>query len=421
MPFAFRHQPLHSIYLVGNILILLLVRLPLWTLANLIPSWRPRPSWSLGRVLIVSGYRAFLDIMYSTTLMGSESLEKAALSAQSLGFVWVEAAPDFVLGEIREIADANSVEACRTGGFWYGPTASGEAGRKASPGEKVIYHLHGGGYMSSVHPSNLSMITCFKGFLEFFPHNPRIFTVEYQISSAPPFSASNPFPAALIDAVAGYRYLVETLGFLPSNVIISGDSAGGHLAFVLARYLAIHELPNLPVPGGLLLLSPTVDWAVTHVGPNSSMWKNTRSDFVHAIFTSEYSKNALLGTLPSSSAATSPWISPASLQLKVTPGMYAGLPKTCIVAGGAEMTLDPMRTLRDRMQEDMGTRDVTYIETPDATHDFFTASWHEPERTNTLREVADWVGSFLLLKNSSTGGLFLGMRLRLPVIKRLRR
>jgi len=40
----------------------------------------------------------------------------------------------------------------------------------------------------------------------------------------------------------------------------------------------------------------------------------------------------------------------------------------------------------------MGKNEVAYIESPNSTHDFLTMPWHEPERTNALREVADWLG-----------------------------
>jgi len=125
------------------------------------------------------------------------------------------------------------------------------------------------------------MKCCFGGFLEHFPQNPRIFGLEYRLSTAEPFGKSNPFPAALIDAIVGYRYLVQDIGFEPKNILLSGDSAGGNLAFTLAYYLSTYKLPELPQAGGMLLISPTVDWAVTHQGPQSSMTVNSRSDSGH--------------------------------------------------------------------------------------------------------------------------------------------
>jgi len=66
----------------------------------------------------------------------------------------------------------------------------------------------------------------------------------------------NPFPAALLDGVAAYQYLVENLGVSPSQIIIGGDSAGGHLAATVT--LALQRL-GAPQPAGLVLFSPWLD------------------------------------------------------------------------------------------------------------------------------------------------------------------
>lgn len=57
------------------------------------------------------------------------------------------------------------------------------------------------------------------------------------------------------------------------------------------------------------------------------------------------------------------------------------------------MTLDGMHNLRDRMIADMERDTVGYMEVPENTHDFMTQTWHEPERTNTLKEIGRWVES----------------------------
>ncbi|GBE82694.1 alpha/beta-hydrolase [Sparassis crispa] len=390
-PFAYRNQPARTSYIVYTVSTMLLVRLPYWTFTNLLPSWRPCPAWSLCQTLVIKVGRVIVDMLYATRPPAVESLEKIARDAKKRGFVWVEPAPEPLVGDLREMAEVNGVKAARTGGFWYGARdADGNVGQKAASGEKVVYHMHGGGYvMGSANPSAQMVTTCLSGFLVHFPTE-RIFAIEYRLCSAPPFESANPFPAALLDALAGYRYLLD-LGFAPQDIIISGDSAGGALAFALARYLVAAALPTLPAPGGLLMLSPTVDWGDTHTGPDSSMVRNAGTDCVGAIFESGYTKAGLVGRLPASIAATSAWISPGSLKAEVVPGMFASMPQTCIVTGEVEMTLDPMRTLRDRMRADIGEERVVYIEGPGMTHDYLTAAWCEPERTDTLREIAAWV------------------------------
>ena len=71
-------------------------------------------------------------------------------------------------------------------------------------------------------------------------------------------NAESAFPAQLLDLAAAYAYLL-TLGFAAHNIVMAGDSSGGHLVLALSRYLA--ELgaarPELDVgmPGTLLLIS----------------------------------------------------------------------------------------------------------------------------------------------------------------------
>jgi acetyl esterase/lipase len=246
--------------------------------------------------------------------------------------------------------------------------------------------------MGSASPSFSPSASIFKGLLEHLPQIPRIFAVEYRLAIGPPLKIANPFPAGLIDVIAGYRYLVEEVGFKPANIIIGGDSAGGVLAYQLVRHLTNTELPVLlrASPGALLLLSPSADSAVRR--RPGSMLDNRRSDFVCSWFDAAYGVTSLLGSLPAEELDNS-WLSPGSTMFAETDvqGMFRDFPPTFILAGEAEMSRDCMRVLRDRMQIDMGDR-VTYIEVPDAPHDFLSMSILEPERTEGLRQIAKWAG-----------------------------
>lgn len=68
----------------------------------------------------------------------------------------------------------------------------------------------------------------------------------------------HPFPAAVEDAVAAYRGLLETTP--ASRVAFAGESAGGGL--VIATLLALKDA-GLPQPSSALVISPWVDLAVT--------------------------------------------------------------------------------------------------------------------------------------------------------------
>ncbi|PWR23596.1 alpha/beta hydrolase [Zavarzinia compransoris] len=66
-----------------------------------------------------------------------------------------------------------------------------------------------------------------------------------------------PFPAAVEDALAGYRHLIGR-GIAPRRIAFAGDSAGGGLT--MATMLAA-KTENLPLPGAGFCISPWVDLA----------------------------------------------------------------------------------------------------------------------------------------------------------------
>ncbi|KAI9061124.1 alpha/beta-hydrolase [Trametes sanguinea] len=439
MPFAFRKQPLKAVFLIGSV-VYIVFSLPIWALTASLPSWRPRRSWSLWRAVMVKIVRTGVKIMFAIDPPQFPPLESYKKDASSI--VWVEPAPpDLIVGEIRELAEKNEVKSVKIGGFWLGPKGpDGVAGQRAKPEERVIYHLHGGGHvMGSSHPST-SMGPGYEGYLKHLGPNTRVFGLETHDNGRTPFMTKPdktgsrnprmpppnrtkgvqlapqaaeisgqmdpearpqgplswvlPFPASLLDAIAGYRYLLHDVGFEPHQIIVAGDSAGGGIALNLAYYLAISDLPKLPQAGGLLLLSPTMDWAQTYADDPTSAWRrNALSDFVQGIVEIDYTARALRGQLPEDFVRKSLWISPGSRDAEWKPGTFSGLPPTMILAGEAEQTLDGMLAVRDRMLQDMGKERLTYVEIPDAAHDILMMKWYEPERTEALVKVAEWVDS----------------------------
>jgi len=80
-----------------------------------------------------------------------------------------------------------------------------------------------------------------------------VYAVEYRLLQVAPF------PAVVQDAASVYAYVVDK--YAQENkkckIILVGDSSGGNLALSLARWL--RDEGRLPVPGGLILLSPSCD------------------------------------------------------------------------------------------------------------------------------------------------------------------
>jgi len=214
-----------------------------------------------------------------------------------------------------------------------------------------------------------------------------------------------PFPAALLDALAGYLYLVK-LGFSEENIILVGDSAGGNLALALTRYLLSNkeQQPKLPnIPDALVLLSPFADLAEQfndNPGPRSSQITNAERDWIHS-GRIRADERAFLGGRPEhvELAYRNPYISPAGpTLLGLTPDSpartisFKGFPRTFIDNGGFEIFYDQICRLRNAMVEDLGEEAVAYNEVDGAVHDYLTIDWHDPDRTDPSKKILEWLG-----------------------------
>jgi acetyl esterase/lipase len=255
--------------------------------------------------------------------------------------------------------------------------------------------FHGGAYIRlSAHPKDPTAHIA-KGYVKELDSIQRVFSLEYRLTSGPPFKPAHPFPTQLIDALAGYNYLVNVVGFAPENIFLSGDSAGGNLAHALTRYLTEYqgstELKTLSPPGGLILLSPWIDMGITTQSlVDGSATTSRASDYIgDPQGDARYAKAAFSGPHGLGILETNPYISPASLDPALVVD-FKKFPPTFIVAGGAEVLYDSIITLKERMAKDLGDK-VRYFEAPDGVHDYLIFTWHEPERTNTLKEINQWL------------------------------
>ncbi len=80
-----------------------------------------------------------------------------------------------------------------------------------------------------------------------------VLSIDYRLAP------EHPHPAAVVDGVAAYEWAcanAESLGADPSRIVVSGDSAGGNLAAVVAQEAKRRGLPR---PALQLLLYPTID------------------------------------------------------------------------------------------------------------------------------------------------------------------
>jgi len=117
----------------------------------------------------------------------------------------------------------------------------------AAPGvedNRAILFLHGGGY-------GMGSIRSHRHLVSEVGRSARAKVLSLDYRLAP----EAPFPAAVDDALAAYRFLLDS-GFEAHSISIAGDSAGGGLA--VALLLAARDA-GLPQPACCVCISPWVD------------------------------------------------------------------------------------------------------------------------------------------------------------------
>ncbi|PCH43942.1 alpha/beta-hydrolase [Wolfiporia cocos MD-104 SS10] len=376
-----RKQPLRSVYLGAQRVYTEIARVPSWVLSNLPKPRRPRPSWSLRKCVQVLKLRLYSEFGLIAEKAGPAHwwpTHRAIVEGPGVKEVWLNPNLSIIHGTVKEWAAAASVEQTRIPGYWIDKLGSDTpAGEKPASDERVILYLHGGGYISaSAHPDNLWA------------------TVPRTV-----LSYTNPFPTALIDAIAGYNYLINEVGFSPERIILLGDSAGGNLALALARYLvenatALSKDLNFGADGtppdyDMILLSPWSDLGTSHETPGSASIDcpyEYLADVRTGVFA--HARRAYSASLGFSATDTNAYLSPASGSVDAG---FKGFPRTYIELGYAERFVDMRRTLYDRMVRDMGESRVGYYEVRDAIHDYLLFPFEEKQTKEVMQKLDRWL------------------------------
>jgi acetyl esterase/lipase len=202
------------------------------------------------------------------------------------------------------------------------PLGSVPAERLARPlsrSDRVVFFLHGGGYVSG---------------------GPRLYRhVAWRIAEAARaavigvdyrLAPEHPFPAAIDDAFAAWRALLAE-GFDPRRCAILGDSSGGGLA--LSLVLRLRDEGH-PLPAAVVALSPWTDLAIT----GRSARAGASDPMLNANELGPLAAKYLAGADP-----RHPYASPLH-------GDLHGLPPTLIQVGGDEILRDDATRMADKLE-----------------------------------------------------------------------
>jgi monoterpene epsilon-lactone hydrolase len=229
----------------------------------------------------------------------------------------------------------------------------------ASRAGRMVLYLHGGGYVMGSTDSHRHLAAAIAEAAQ-----ASVLLPAYRLAP------EHPFPAALDDALAAYRWLLDG-GQAPTSLVIAGDSAGGGLA--VATLLAARDR-GLPLPAGAALISPWVDLSCSLVSLETLA---ARDPIVKKGSLAECARDYLVGR-----DLRSPLASPLYGDLR-------GLPPLLIQVGSEEVLLDDAREL-DRRAGEQGVRTTLEI-WPEMIHVWHWFAAQLREGRDAIAKLGDFV------------------------------
>jgi epsilon-lactone hydrolase len=224
---------------------------------------------------------------------------------------------------------------------------------------RVLVYFHGGGYGYCSMRSHRRLV----GHLA-KAAGCRALNVDYRLAP------EDPHPAALIDALTVYRWLLQH-GIDHGHVVVAGDSAGGGLALALLLKARDEGLP-LPVAG--VLMSPWVDLAMTGESISTRVDVDVRQE---PLGTQWCANLFLAGQDPHE-----PYASPLYADL-------TGLPPLYIQAGDWDILVDDSHRLADKAGR--AGVDVRFELFPEMLHAHQIWAGNMPEADDAVTRIGEYV------------------------------
>ena len=257
------------------------------------------------------------------------------------------------MGVMPPGVNVTEVEAGGVPALWIEP-----AGAAA---DRVVLYLHGGGYVVLSARSHVRLAAGI-GVSAGCP----VLSLDYRLAP------EHPHPAAVEDALAGYRWLLGR-GFAPGRIAVSGDSAGGGLT--VATLLAARAA-GLPQPAAAVPLSPWVDLE----GTGDSMRTNAERDLIVGLAGLSGMADAFVG----GGSKRDPLAAPLHADL-------SGLAPLYIQVGGDETLLDDSTRLATRAAH--AGVDVRLDVFPEMQHVFQTSLGQMPEADDAVARIGAYLSS----------------------------
>ncbi|MEX2226321.1 MAG: alpha/beta hydrolase [Dehalococcoidia bacterium] len=227
----------------------------------------------------------------------------------------------------------------------------------------VVLHLHGGGLVI-FKPEATARVS--KAIA--MAADAVVVSLDYRLAP------EHPYPAALDDCVAAYRWLranAASLGGDPTHVAIAGDSAGGNLAAVTP--LRLIEMGEAP-PDAVVLISAWLDLTMSSAssrrfGPNDPLIDDAALSFWRGCY------------MPDASRWAEPLLSPVNAGL-------SSYPPVCVVVGAIDPFCDEDVQFAEKVRAAGGDAEAHRY---DGMPHWFPVF----PQTADLTDYADRIGAFL--------------------------
>jgi salicylate hydroxylase len=337
-------------------------------LRRLSPAGPPMQEWLLGHDPVAAAEQAPAQFERNLVVPGNPmsrpesrrawDLWRGALTGEHRSAGW--------LGERRGYAEFLRRTLPRAAGGGVAATLSCDGtpalrvGRPRPDEAPAVLHLHGGGYVMG----SAELAAPLAGRLAEAVGGWAL-VPDYRLAP------EHPFPGALDDALAAYRWLAREYPRAP--ILVSGECAGGGLALALAVALRDAAEPASRRPAGVHVVSPFCDLAP----PAGSLDAADSDPWLNRIALLQLAACYIHDTDPGDAL-----VSPSRADL-------SGLPPLLIQAAESEALFPGARRLADRARA--AGVPVTFSPVADSVHSFILFDFL-PEAGRAVAEFAAWTG-----------------------------
>lgn len=233
---------------------------------------------------------------------------------------------------------------------------------KGSPEKKLLFYVHGGGYVSGSCNDHRS-------FVSRLADNCGLKTLQYEYRLAP----EHPYPAALDDSISVYKEILNR-GYSPEDIVFAGESAGGGL--VLAMLVALRD-KNHTLPKGAVAITPWTDLSCSSETYRTKNRYSVAPTDSWIVFRNHYVADG---------DVKDPYISPLNANLTNLPPLY-------INAGDEDELYDDGRLFAEKAKK--AGVDVVFKTGKGQVHCYPLMAPLFPEATEAMEEIVDFITSQL--------------------------